>query len=127
MSCQVVLVICFICKVPLVDAVPHRPPGSLHLGALASLGLPEDREEDDAPAGGDVVADSDALSVQVEAQLTELAPQLPRVRLVEEWALVLQKVDVEGDVPECGVVEAVQPGGDLLLRFDRAPIHSTDA
>src|SRR5262245_1931954 len=85
-----------LCGVALGDAPAHRGLGSRNLLDLPHLRLPEDRQEHDPPPARDVVADALPVATQVEAQLAELPPELPGVRLIEVHPLLLQQVDVEG-------------------------------
>ena len=60
----------------------------------------------------------------MEAQLAELTPQLAGVWLVEMDSLLFEKVDVAGCGSEIGLVEALQPVGDLVLKRDFSPRHT---
>jgi len=68
-----------------LDALSHGARRPIHLGALAPALLLEDREQDDPLAARDVVRDAYGIAdrPEVEARLTELAPQLPGIGLVE--------------------------------------------
>src|SRR5215472_2649555 len=116
-----------LCGVALGDAPPHRGLGPGDLLDLAHLRLPEHRQEHDPPPARCVVADALALAAQVEAQLAELPPELPRVRLVEVDSLLLQQVDVEGHVTELLVRQAQEPLPDLRLKLYDTPAHSNFA
>jgi hypothetical protein len=70
------------------DAQSHCPLGPLDLGFFAHSLLLEHRQQDDAPTRRDPVADPHRLPLKVEAQLPELAVELPRVRLIQQDAML---------------------------------------
>jgi hypothetical protein len=69
----------------------------------------------------DEVADPAPFAAQIEAQLAELALELPRVGLVEQDTLLLQQVDVERHVTEFLVREIQEPIPDLRLKLNSTP------
>src|SRR5207247_8956321 len=78
-----------------LDAPSHGARRPIHFGALAPALLLENREQDDPPAARDVARDAYGIAdrPEVEAQLTELAPQLSGIGLVEANTIFLEPGD----------------------------------
>ena len=86
------------------EASLHGALGPGNLATLSSSLLAEDREQHDPPSGRNVVGDARRLTdrTEIEVKLTELAPQLASVRLVEVNTPLRQEVDVEFRTTEAG-------------------------
>ncbi len=74
-----------------------------------------------------MVGDPCLPSAEIEAQLPQLAPQLPSEGLAEEDPFLGEQVNIALDLTEVVVREREQPVLDLLLEFDRTPGHSANA
>src|SRR5437868_888525 len=104
------------------DALLHRALGAIDLLAFSGSCLAEDRQQDDPPVPRDVVGHTLPLPAHVEAQLAQLAAELPGVGLVQVDTLVLQEIDVEGRRPEGTRAEGPVSGGAAGLdRGRRVP------
>jgi hypothetical protein len=67
---------------------------SVDLCSFTPVLFVEDRQQDDAPSGRDVVADALSATATVEAQLAQLTAKLSRVRFPKQDALLLEERDV---------------------------------
>lgn len=65
--------------------------------------------------------------LQVEAEFSELAVELPRVRLAKQRPVRRQEVDVERCCRELLGRQSLQPVPDLRFQLHATPIHSVDA
>jgi hypothetical protein len=106
----------------------HCPlrPVDLPLASLLALGLYEDREQDDPPAQTDPIGDPRWPTLQVEAQLPELAVQLTGVGFVQGGTELGETVDMESHQVGIGVIEGQEPVTNLRFEFDMAS-HSVHA
>ena len=104
----------------------HRFLGSADLSSLLALGLCKDREQDDPPAWGDSIGDTNLTSLQVEAQFAELSIQLAGARLIQEGPEFAKAVNVEPHAVSLDAVGGDDQVPDLRFELHRPP-HSTDA
>src|SRR5579884_183032 len=110
--------------VPFQHTALHRALRSLDLGALPCALLAKHREQDRPLPTRQVVRNALPVPTHVEAQLPELAAELPRIRLVEERATLGEQVDIERGLTEVRVAQREQPLFDLRFQLDGAPCHS---
>lgn len=75
--------------------------------------------EGDDSSGGDVVADSGWLSIEVEPQLAEFSVELAGKWFAQVYALVAEEVDVAFGLTELVVGEGVEPVGNLGFQLYR--------
>src|SRR5579884_6231 len=110
--------------VPFQHTALHRALRPLDLGALPCALLAKHREKDRPLPTRQVVRDALPVPAHVEAQLPELAAELPCVRLVEDRTTLGEQVDIERGLAEVRIAERSQPLFDLRFQFDGAPCHS---
>jgi hypothetical protein len=111
----------------LSNALLHRPPRSIDLGALPTLGLREHGQQNDSPSRRDPIRHPNRPSDQKEPQLAELAVQLARVRLVQQRAELGEPVDMETGTPFRLLVELEIPVPNFRFELDLALGHSVHA
>lgn len=103
------------------------PPSSIDLAAFPLPGLHEHGEQNDPASRSDPVRDPRRPSAEVEPQLSELAIQLLRERLIEQRPHLQETIDVEPDPRLILLVESQVPVPNLPFELHLAPLHSADA
>ena len=109
------------------DAALHCSAGPVDFCSFSGSGFGEHGHQDDDSSGGDVVADSGWLSIEVEPQFAEFAVELAGEWFAEVYALVGEEIDVAFGLTELVVGEGVEPVGNLGFQFYCSPKHSSDA
>jgi hypothetical protein len=98
--------------------------GALDLSLLSSRRLTEHSEKHDPPSRGDEVRDANLLLTEMEAEFTQFATQLARLRLTQVHATLGKKVDSTRCPVEEIDRERVQPSLNLRMNLDLTPfIH----
>ena len=109
------------------DAAQHCSAGSVDFCSFSGSGFGEHGQQDDDSSGGDVVADSGWLAIEVEPQFAEFAVELAGEWFAQVYALVAEQVDVAFGLTELVVGEGVEPVDDLGFQLDGSLDHSSDA
>jgi hypothetical protein len=103
-------------EVAVGDAALHCSAGPVDFCSFSGSGFGEHGQQDDDSSGGDVVADSDGLAIEVEPQLAEFAVELAR-----EWWSVREPSqpttsDSSSTVPQ-GIAATLSPLGRVSFRI----------